>query len=58
MKISNGAAGMVPVMVRLDVMNRVEPKPTPSWFPAPIVGPDMMMVCSEGGLESDEELNE
>lgn len=58
MKGSIGVVGMVLVIVMLDVTTEVEPEPAPDWFPTLAVGPDMMTVCGEGGLESDEESNE
>lgn len=36
----------------------VEPEPTPSWVLTPAMGPDIVMICAEGGLELDEESNE
>jgi len=50
MKGSMGAAGTVPKLVPLYVTTGVELDPTPSWVLAPVVGPNMMMVCGEGGL--------
>ena len=58
MKGSMGAGGIVPEAVTLDVGIKVQPKPTPSCVPAPVVGPDMVMLCGEGGSESDKESNE
>jgi len=45
-------------MVLLDVTTRVELEPTRGWVHAPVVGPDMVMICSEGVLGLDEESNE
>lgn len=53
-----GAARIVPVMVLVDVTVWVEPKPTVDWFLSPTMGPNMMMVCGEGGSKSDEQLDE
>ena len=49
---------MVLETIPLDVTNEIEPEPTPGWVPAPDVGPDMVMICGEGGSELDEELDE
>ena len=58
MKGSMGATGMVLETVPLDVTTGIEPEPTPGWVPTPIVSPDMMTVCGEGGLKSNKESNE
>jgi len=58
MKGSNGATGIVLVTIPLDVMTGVEPEPTLTWFPTPVVDLDMMKICGEGGSESDEESDE
>ena len=49
-----GAIGIVPETVPLDVTIGIEPEPTPGWVPTPAVGLDMVIICGEGGLESDE----
>jgi len=53
-----GASGMIPEIVPLDVTTGLEPQATLGWVPVPVVSPNMVMICGEGGLESDEELNE
>jgi len=53
-----GVAEMVPETVSLDVTTGIEPEPTPGWVPTPIVGPNMVMICGEGGTKSDEESEE
>jgi len=58
MKGSMGATEMVLEMVPLDVTIEVKPEPTPSWFPTPAVGPNMMTICGEGGSKSNEESDE
>ena len=40
------------------MITSIESEPTPGWVPAPAVGPDMVMICGEGGSESDEESEE
>jgi len=57
-KGSMGAARTDLETVPLDVTTSIEPKPTPSWVPTPAVGPNMVVICSEGGSKSDEELGE
>ena len=57
-KGSMGATRTVPETVLLDVTTGVEPVPTPGWVLAPAMGPNMVMICGEGGSESDEESNE
>jgi len=53
-----GAAGTVPKAISLDVTIRIKLKPTLGWVPAPAVGPGMVMICGEGGSESNEESEE
>lgn len=53
-----GDARTVPEIVPLDVTTEIELEPAPSWVLAPTVGLDMVTICGEGGLESDEESNE
>jgi len=49
-----GAAGTVPETVWLDMITGIEPEATPGGVSALVVGPDMGMICDEGGSESDE----
>ena len=49
---------MVPQTIMLDVAARIEPEPTLGWVPTPVVGPYMVMICGEGGSESDEDSEE
>lgn len=55
MEGSMGVARRVPQMVPIYVTIGVEPETTKSWFPTLAVGLGMMMVCGEGGWESNEE---
>jgi len=57
-KGSMGALRMVPETVPSDVTTRIELEPTPGWVLAPAMGPNMVTICGEGGLESDEESDE
>jgi len=48
-------AGTIPETILPNVTTGIEPEPTPGWVPAPAVDLDMVMKCSEGSLELDEE---
>jgi len=50
-----GATRIVPGTVPLDVTIGIGLEPTPGWIPAPAVGPNMVTIYNERGLESDEE---
>ena len=54
-KGSKGAARMVLETVPLDVTTGIELEPTPGCLPAPAMAPNMVTICSEGGLESEED---
>jgi len=49
MKSRVEATRMVPKIVLLDVTTEIEPKPKPVWVPTLAVGPNIVMVCGEGG---------
>lgn len=53
-----GAIRMVPETVPLDVTTRIETEPKLGRVPALVVGIDMVTICSEGGSESDDELDD
>lgn len=53
-----GVAGTFPEIVSLDVTTGIELEPTRGWVLAPAMGLDMVMMCDEGVLESNEELDE
>ena len=50
-----GASRTYPETVPLDVTTGIESEPTPSWVPTQGLGPDMVTICGEAGLESNEE---
>jgi len=52
------AAGTIPKTILLYVTTTIERELSPSRVPTPVMDPDMMMTCGQGGLELDEELDE
>ena len=50
-----GAIGTVPEIVPPDATIDIELEPTLFWVPTLAVGSNMMMICDEGGSESNEE---
>lgn len=53
-----GAAGTIPKTILLYVTTSIEPELTLGRVPTPVMDPDMMTTCGQGGLELDEESDE
>jgi len=53
-----GAVETVLGTALLYVTTWIEPESTRGWVPTLAMGPDMVTICGEGGLELDEESDE